>query len=236
MSPDVSDTAVVEALIGHRFGDPALLETALTHPSRTHEVEGGESNERLEFLGDAVLDLVVAQALFDAHPEWTEGELTRARAALVNTRQLAERSRALGFDEHVRLGRTEQRTGGADKDSILGNLFEAIVGAVYLDGGLAPVRTLVQNAFGSELGAETSVPERDPKTAFQEWAHDRFRKTPAYRTLVDTGVADDERRFTIEVSIDAEEWGRGVARTKRQAERLAAEAALERALRESPSA
>jgi ribonuclease-3 len=235
VSADVSDTAVVEAVLGHRFRDASLLETALTHPSRAHEIDGGRSNERLEFLGDAVLDLVVAQALYDAHPEWNEGELTRARAALVNTRDLAARARALGLQDHVRLGRTEQRTGGEEKDSILGNLFEAVVGALYLDGGLSPVRTLVQSAFGAELGAETSVPERDAKTSFQEWAHARYRTTPCYRTLVDSGVADDERRFTVEVSIDDEAWGRGVARTKRIAERLAAKDALARVEREGAS-
>ena len=225
----------LEQLLGHRFSDPDLLETALTHPSRAHEIDGTDHNERLEFLGDAVLDLVVARSLYDAQPGWSEGDLTLARAALVNTRELAARSRALGLQHHVRLGRTELRTGGFDKDSILGNLFEAIVAALYLDGGLVPVTRLVRRSFEDQLASAAATLERDAKTRFQEWAHAHFKQTPTYRALADSGDDADAARFTVEVSVGGEAFGRGVARTKRQAEQQAAQRALVHADREPPS-
>ena len=222
----------LEAALGHTFADPELLALALTHPSRSQEEDGSRGNERLEFLGDAILDLAVAHALFDAHPDWPEGELTRARASLVNTSALAACARSLELGGHARLGRTEQRTGGAEKDSVLANVLEAVVGAVYLDGGVAPVRALVLRLYGEALGATSPPAERDPKTRFQEWAHARFRVTPSYRMLADSGDETDPRRFSAAVSVGDETWGRGMGRTKRAAERAAAREALERAARE----
>jgi ribonuclease-3 len=213
--------------VGHGFRDRGLAATALAHPSYAHELDGSRGNERLEFLGDAALDLVVAQLLYELHPEWSEGELTRARADLVNKDRLAERARALGLDRLVRLGRTEQRTGGRDKDSVLANCFEAVVGAVYVDAGLDAVVSLVRRCLGTVL--IESGAHRDAKTAFQEWSHARFRFTPRYRLLQDSGVDNDERRFTVEVKIRDEAWGTGVGRTKRAAEHAAAAAALVRA-------
>jgi ribonuclease-3 len=220
--PD-SALAALEVALGYRFADAALAATAIAHASFSHESEDRASNERLEFLGDAVLGLVVADELYRAHPDWAEGELTRARAALVNGAALARCARALGLGAHVRLGRTEQRSGGADKDRILANCFEAVVGAVYVDGGMAPAAALARRAIGGE-------PElaRDPKTAFQEWAHARFRTTPTYRMARDSGVEDDDARFTVEVCIGPETWGSGSGRSKRLAERHAAEQALVR--------
>jgi ribonuclease-3 len=214
----------LEASIGHRFADASLLETALVHASRAHEMGAGRGNERLEFLGDAVLDLVAAQLLYEAHPDWAEGELTRARAALVNGSALADCGRKLALGEFVQLGRTEQRSAGEQKDSILANCFEALVGALYLDGGLEPVEALARRLFGAVV--ERAAP-RDPKTEFQEWAHARFRCTPTYRTTADSESENDERRFTVEVCIGEEVWGRGVGRSKRVAEQNAARAALE---------
>jgi len=213
--------AALEVALGYRFADAGLATTAIAHASFSHESETRASNERLEFLGDAVLGLVVADELYRAHPDWAEGELTRARAALVNGTALARCARELGLGAHVRLGRTEQRSGGADKDRILANCFEALVGAVYLDGGIGPAAALARRAIGHE-------PElaRDPKTAFQEWAHARFRATPTYRTARDSGVEDDDARFTVEVQIGRETWGSGTGRSKRVAERHAAEQAL----------
>jgi len=213
--------ARLEVALGYRFRDAALAATALCHASYSHEAEAVASNERIEFLGDAVLGLVAAEELYRAHADWAEGELTRARAALVNGAALARCARELGLGALVRLGRTEQRSGGADKDTILANCFEAVVGAVYLDGGLPPAAALARRAVGAE-------PElaRDPKTAFQEWAHARFRTTPTYRTARDSGVEDDDARFTVEVSIGQETWGSGTGRSKRVAERHAAEEAL----------
>ncbi|MEE9608363.1 MAG: ribonuclease III [Myxococcota bacterium] len=224
---DVDDAPVdrLELALGYRFADRDLLATALSHPSYAHEIHGTRGNERLEFLGDAVLDLAIARLLYSAHPAWTEGELTRARAALVNQGHLAERAREIELGRFVKLGRTEQVSGGAQKDSILANCFEALVGAIYLEGGLDAVMTLAQKLFGLALGAG-AAPAPDAKTELQEWSHARFRSTPTYRMVGDTGTNQDERRFTVEVLIASEPWGRGVGRSKQVAERAAAAAAL----------
>lgn len=215
----------LEDALGHRFRDPALLETALTHPSYSYERDGTRGNERLEFLGDAVLDLVVARLLYAAHPDWTEGDLTRARAALVNTGSLARCARQLGLPESLRLGRTEQKTGGAAKDSILASVFEAVMGAMYLDGAEAAVERLVRQLFAAGLDPARPPLEADPKTRLQEWAHAELRGTPVYRLTTDSGVENDEARFVVEVWIGEECFGSGRGRTKRGAERAAAEAA-----------
>ena len=212
--------------LGHRFKDAALLETALAHSSWAHEAGLGRGNERLEFLGDAVLDLVVAELLYGAHPDWTEGDLTRTRAGLVNRDALASCARELELGRHVRLGRTEQSSGGAQKASILANCFEAILGAIYLDAGLEPVFDLVRRVYGDGISQGA---ERDPKTEFQEWAHARFRITPGYLCASDSGTENDEERFAVEVRIGDETWGEGRGRTKRAAERAAARVALGRA-------
>jgi ribonuclease III len=219
--------AALEAQLGHTFRDPSLLETALQHPSFAHEQDGTRGNERLEFLGDAVIDLAAAQLLFEAHPTWEEGHLSRARAALVNTSALASHARDLDVPAHVRLGRTE-RKGGTEKDSILANVFEAVIGAVYLDAGLEPVVALARVLFAPALAPDSDAFAADPKTRFQEWTHAELRKTPRYVSIEDTGVENDEDRFTVEARIDGEVWGRGCGRTKRAAERAAAETALRR--------
>jgi ribonuclease-3 len=224
---DLRDAAAIERLgacLDYAFLDGARALTALAHASYAQETRGDRGNERLEFLGDAVLDLVVSEALYAAHPDWSEGQLTRARAALVRGEALAARARSIGLPDLVRLGRTELRSGGAEKDSILAGCFEAVVGALYLDGGLAPVRGLVARWLAESSG-DTA---RDAKTAFQEWAHATLRATPSYRTRDDSGIEADESRFTVEVCVDGEVWGSGVGRSKRIAEREAAEAALAR--------
>jgi ribonuclease-3 len=214
--------------VGYRFHDAALLETALTHPSASYERDRSAGNERLEFLGDAVLDLAVARALFDAHPDWREGDLTRARAGVVNTRSLARRARHLGHGELVRLGRTEQKSGGERKERVLANLFEAVIAAIYLDGGMEPVRGLVERVFGGEI-ASAALLERDPKTRFQEWAHAQLRETPRYRLVRDSGVEEAEDRFAVAVDVAGACWGEGSGRSKRVAELAAADVALEKA-------
>ncbi len=227
-----ADVAALEAALDYGFRSPELAELALRHASFSYETVGLPDNERLEVLGDAVLGLVVAERLYRDHPDWREGALTRARAALVNGPNLARCARELGLGSLVRLGRTEQRSGGQDKNRILANCFEAVLGAVYLDGGIEPAVALAQRALGSG-GARGEAP-RDPKTAFQEWAHARFRITPSYRTARDSGIADDDARFTVEVRIGEETWGAGTGRSKRVAERLAAERALERSAESEP--
>ena len=224
MSPE--ERGALEALLGHTFAAPEHLERAVTHASAAEAK--AESNERLEFLGDAVLDLVLSERLFVLHPEWQEGNLTRARAALVNTGALASRARELGLGRFVRLGPTEQRSGGERKDRVLANLFEAVVGALYLDGGLAAVNPFVERTFAAALEADDEMLERDPKTELQEWSHRRFQETPAYRLVLDTGEEDGEDRFTVEVQLQGERWGGGAARSKQRAERRAAREALAR--------
>jgi ribonuclease-3 len=218
--------AELEAALGLRFRDPELLAAALTHASLAHERGGGRGNERLEFLGDAVVDLAAARLLYDAHPEWAEGELTRARASLVNGRSLAACARRLSLGSFVGLGRTELQSGGADKDSILANVFEALLGALYLDAGLEPALEFARRVFGSGL---ESAGARDPKTSFQEWAHEHRHHTPVYETAGDSGRENDEERFRVVVRVGGEVWGSGTGRSKQAAERRAALAALARA-------
>lgn len=215
----------LEDVLEHRFDDPRLLETALVHASLAHERGEGRGNERLEFLGDAVVDLVVAEMLYLAHPDWTEGELTRTRAALVNKEALAECARALALGSFIELGRTERQSGGEEKDTILADCFEAVVGALYLDAGLEPVEGLVARVFGDAVGKGAVL---DPKTAFQQWAHAELQLTPRYQMIGDSEQDDDDDRFTVEVRIGDEVWGRGIGRSKRQAELRAAGEALGR--------
>jgi ribonuclease-3 len=219
----VDPVAELGRALGYEFRDHERVLVALSHASYAYETRGDRGNERLEFLGDAVLDLVVGEALYAAHPDWSEGELTRARASLVRGDALAARARALGLPGLVRLGRTELRSGGAEKESILANVFEAVIGALYLDGGLAPVQAYVAGWFPEDASVSLA---RDAKTAFQEWAHATLRATPSYHMLGDTGVEDDDLRFTVEVRVAGEPWGSGTGRSKRMAERAAAEAAL----------
>ncbi|MEN8158852.1 MAG: ribonuclease III [Myxococcota bacterium] len=226
MSERAPDTELFERL-GHEFRDVGLLATALTHASAAFERDGTRGNERLEFLGDAVLDLVVARLLFTLHPDWREGELTRARSAVVNTGFLARQARGLGLPEYLVLGRTERRSGGADKERVLANLFEAVIGALYLDAGLPPVFALVERCFGEALTGDATL-ERDPKTRFQEWAHAERRETPRYVVLDDSAVEEAEDRFRVAVTLDGEVWAEGSGRSKRAAERAAAVAALAR--------
>ncbi len=230
MSPDDTDRGcegdVAPLDLGHAFSDPTLLETALTHASLAQERDGSRGNERMEFLGDAVLDLVISRALYDVHPGWSEGTLTRARASLVNTGSLARRARAIGLGAHLRLGRSERKGRGGEKPSILANAFEATVAAVYLDGGLAAAETLVRKSFPEAWDPDAPPPQRDPKTRLNEWAVAELGAPLAYEGLVDHGEDAAEARFEVEVRLpDGAHKGRGP--TRRDAERQAAAAALE---------
>ena len=224
-----SERERAEGMLGHRFADASLLELAFTHPSWSYENDGTRGNERLEFLGDAVLDLAVAHLLFTAHPTWAEGDLTRARRALVNNRSLAEYARGLGLGELIRLGRGERSSGGAERERLLGNLFEAVVGALYLDAGLEAVNDFLRGTFGAAVEAGGELPAHDPKTQFQEWSMATRRVFPAYRTVSDSEVENDGERFTVEVRVEEESFGQGRGRTKREAEQQAALSGLRHA-------
>lgn len=217
---------VFQAALGYRFKDRTRLENALQHSSYAHDHEGIESNERLEFLGDSIIGLVVAHALYVARPEWNEGELTRALHSLVEGRSLAKLARSLGIGEILRLGRTERQSGGHEKDSILANAMEAVLGAMYLDGGIVVVREFVERVFAESLSADAPVVERDPKTELQERAMASHGEFPTYRLAADNEVEGDDARFKVEVLLRGQTLGEGIGRTKRGAERRAARRAL----------
>jgi ribonuclease-3 len=219
---------VLASSLGHDFDDTDLLRLALSHASWAREQDGSRGNERLEFLGDAVLDLVVSHALFVAHPGWSEAQLSRTRASLVNGRSLADRARKLGLGDYVLLGGAELQSRGEEKDSILANVLEAVIAAVYLDGGLETARSLIRGVFpeGWDPGAATA--RLDPKSELNEVAHTRSGESPRYRLLADSGDEEAEERFTMEVSLDGRAWGTGTGRTKRAGETNAARVALER--------
>ncbi len=214
----------LEERLRYRFVDSELRTRALTHRSRANEEPGAAENERLEFLGDAVLDLLVSEALMEAHPEAPEGTLSRARATLVNQRALAEHAQRLGLDQEVRLGRSEEGSSGRSKPSILANVFEAVLGAIYLDGGLEPARALVRREFGESLACAAALP-LDPKTRLQELLQARGEATPSYRVL-DMRGPDHAREFAVDVRVSERVLGQGTGRSKREAEQAAAAAAL----------
>jgi len=222
-----------ERALGHRFRDRQLLEIALQHSSYANEAPDRTSNERLEFLGDAVIGLVVAQLLYRAQPDWQEGELTRGLHRLVDKQAFAALARRLDLGSQLRLGRTEQQSAGAEKDSILANAMEAVVGALYLDAGLPAVETLVQAVYGKALSTEAPPTERDVKTRLQEAVMARHGEFPDYELEFDSGIEGDEERFGSRVLVCGEVYGRGVGRTKRAAEFKAARAAWPRIAEES---
>ncbi len=220
-----ADLDAFESALGCSFQDRELLDRALTHASFAQENDGDRGNERLEFLGDAVIGMLTARLLYEDHPDWSEGDLTRARAALVNRGALAECARGIDLGRYLRLGRTEQLSAGEGRDRILADGFEAVLGALYLDSGVDAVEEVVRSLFGESIHRG---PTPDPKTEFQAWAHCQFKRTPSYHTSRDSGTDEDEERFTVEVRVEGEVWGSGVGRTKQLAGRSAAEAALVR--------
>ncbi len=209
--------------LGHRFNDPELLELALTHRSWCAEHSGSSSNERLEFLGDAVLSLVVTRRLYERFGDWTEGDLAKTRASLVNAATLAEVGRSVGLGEQLRLGRGEDASGGRRKPSILADALEAVIGAVYLDGGLGAADDAVGRLLGARLDAAASSPGyADFKTRLQELAARIGLDPPAYGVSA-SGPAHD-RQFRAEVRAGGT-TGVGTGSTKKDAEQRAAEVA-----------
>ena len=227
-SPTRPDLTDFETRLGYRFKDPSLLETALRHASRAHEEPGAASNERMEFLGDAVIGLVVAHSLYEAHPAWEEGDLSRALQQLVDRPAFAALARRLELAPHLQLGRTELQSGGEAKDSILANAMEAVVGAIHLDGGLEAAREFVERVYGEALAEGAPRAQVDIKTRFQEAVMALHGEFPRYELLADSGVEGDETRFTTRAVVKDEYWGSGSGRTKRAAEFAAAQEGLAR--------
>lgn len=219
--------AAIESALGYAFRDRELLLRALTHRSAAHEHRLPEHNEPLEFLGDAVLNFVVAERILRRRPELDEGAMTRLRASLVNTHRLAKEALALDLGRAVRLGRGEERSGGRQKLSILADAVEAILGAVYLDSGIRSARRLVLRLFGDEIDtAREKTPSNwDPKTRLQELLQGRGAELPLYRLVGHTGP-DHSRQFIVEVVIDGNVMGTGRGSAKKRAEQEAATAAL----------
>lgn len=218
---------LLEEKLGYTFRDKNLLLHALTHSSyaNEHRNAGLTSNERLEFLGDSVLGMVVADYLFHAHPNMPEGELTRTRAALVREGSLHEVANALNLGSYLQLGKGEDAGGGRTRPSILADATEAMLAAVYLDGGIEPVRAIIRK-FILDKEQEKAV-DRDYKTALQELVQRTPGQVISYR-LVDELGPDHARVFVMDVSISGSVVGQGRGRTKKEAEQLAARAALEK--------
>ncbi len=220
----------LEARLGYRFKDRGLLEHALTHKSKAHEDPSGgvADNESLEFLGDAVLGLVVADALFRSFPAYNEGQKSKIKANLVSTASLAEMAEQLGLGGHMILGRGEEKTGGRRKQALLADTCEALIAAIYLDGGLDPVRTFLVREFASGI-EDAKQPEyfgRDHKSRLQERLQARGRPLPLYRVSGEVGP-DHRKLFHVEVFVGDELIAQGVGRTKKEAEQEAAKLGLE---------
>jgi ribonuclease-3 len=221
-----------EKALGVRFKDPSLLQTALTHRSFAFERGGVETNERLEFLGDAVLGVVVTDLAYNGFPNLQEGELAKLRAAIVNMGTLAVVARQLGLGEEILLGRGEELSGGRKKASILADALEAVLGAVYLDRGMDRVSRLINRLFWPRMEAYArGEGERDYKTGLQELAAQEVGRIPEYR-VVERGP-DHEKEFTASVHVAGRELGRGVGRSKKEAEQRAAREAFDRLLADS---
>jgi ribonuclease-3 len=214
----------LEAALGHRFVDADLLIEALTHRSFAKDRQLDGHNERLEFLGDAVLGLIAAEWLFRRHRERPEGELSRAKAVLASSGPLAAYAERLQLGDVVRLGANEVKTGARNRPSVLADALEALFGAVHLDGGPAASRVVVERYLA---WAEPRVEwqRRDAKTRLQEWSQARGGELPTY-TIVEASGPDHQRTFVCEVSVLGQVRGRGVASTKKEAHQRAATAAL----------
>jgi ribonuclease III len=251
-----SDDASLEKRLGHRFLRPDLLSRALTHSSAAPERRGGperrgtadaaegsanesrvhQDNERFEFLGDAVLELLASEYLVLTFPDWSEGQLSKSRARLVNARTLESAARRLHLGEHLRIGRGEEKTGGREKQTLLADAFEAVIAAVYLDAGLHSARDVLHRVLFEHAIEERgdSIAESDRKSALQEFLQGRRQLPAEYRVARETGP-DHQKTFEIEVWVEGKCVASGVGSTKKEAEQRAARSALARiALLESP--
>lgn len=213
--------------LGHTFRDPGLLRLALTHPSVAHEHGAPvQTNQRLEFLGDAVLQLVLTRELYEKFPAFDEGPLTKARAKLVNRRTLAERARQLGLGQHLILSRGEELHGGRERPSALADTFEAMLGAVFLDAGFDAARGIVLEQFRSAFGGLSVIPIlENPKGELQELLQSISSEAPQYQVVSATGP-DHDRIFECTVHHGGAELARGTGKSKKSAESEAALAAL----------
>ena len=216
----------LEEKLGYTFQNQKLLENALTHSSCANESRGRlSSNERLEFLGDSILGMVVADHLYRNHPDLPEGELTRTRAALVCEESLVEVAQELGLGEYLRLGKGEESGGGRQRPSIRADAVEAVLAAVYLDGGIGSARKIIQKYILSREVAGLTKPH-DYKTALQELVQRESGQVLRYRLTGEEGP-DHNKRFFVAVELNGNCVGSGTGRSKKEAEQMAAKAAIE---------
>jgi ribonuclease-3 len=234
-TPAASPGDAAAVAIGYRFKHPELLTEALTHPSAIEanprrrgrrRTPRGHGYERLEFLGDRVLGLVVAEMLWRRFEHEPEGALTRRLAALVRRDAVARVAEMLGLDRFLILSRSEAAAGAARNSGILADVCEAVIAAIYVDGGFEAARDFIERCWGPLIG-EMAVPPRDPKTTLQEWAQGRGLGLPIYR-LIETSGPDHGRRFTVGVQIEGSDEASATANSKRAAETAAAAALLQR--------
>jgi ribonuclease-3 len=222
--------SALEVRLGCPLADRAVALAALTHKSYVNEhrdEEGLTDNERLEFLGDAVIDLAVSHRLMERFPTAREGELSKMRAAVVDEQGLSEMARALDLGPLLRLGRGEELTGGRQKASLLADAMEAVIAAVFVGGGLGPVLGIVDRFLGEAFARATAgTLDRDYKTQLQELAQSRLRATPRYRVVAEHGP-DHSKTFEVETDLRGEVVGRGTGRSKKDAEQAAARLALD---------
>lgn len=223
-----SRTESLEKNIGVRFGDKSILETALTHRSYLNEHRDiSENNERLEFLGDAVLELIVSDFLYVTYPDRPEGELTSFRSALVKTDSLALSAKDLEIGKYIRMSKGEEDSGGREKDYLLANTFEAVLGAIYLDQGYGICREFISKTLFPKI--EQIVEYRldiDSKTKMQEMAQSVFKLTPTYEVIKEEGP-DHNKIFTVVVKLDEKIVGQGEGGSKQKAEEQAAREGIE---------
>ena len=220
------DLSILEKRIGYSFHNRTLLIHALTHTSyvNEHKKESYGSNQRLEFLGDAILDFVAAEYLYSKYPDLEEGDLSRMRASMVSEKPLASSARDIGLQEFLRLGKGEEQTGGRNRDSIISDAMEAVLGAVYLDGSFDDVKGVVLRCILLELTGDELFTDR--KTPLQEIFQDR-RKRVVYQVTNESGP-DHDKRFTVAALVDGEIIGTGTAKTKKAAAQIAAEQAMDK--------
>jgi ribonuclease-3 len=226
----VLEIAELESVLGHSFRDPRWLLQSLMHssrlPERTEE-EPTESNEKLEFLGDAVLELVVSEELVREFPDWTEGQLSKSRARLVNATAISLSAQRLGLGKYLRLGRGEEKTGGRNKPALLADAYEALIAAIYLDGGLEAAkdfvkRTLVEGVMAVEA---ERIGHTDHKSELQEFLQSQGISAAGYYVIDESGP-DHQKIFRVEVRIGGRVNAIGTGKTKKEAEQSAAIAAL----------
>ncbi len=221
------NTDELQDCIHHRFDQVKLLEVALTHSSFANEQEGKADNERLEFLGDAVLELCISEEGFKRFPHAPEGQLTHIRSQLVKEKSLAVMARELKLDQYVRLGKGEESQGGRDRDALLADTFEALLGAIFLDGGFEAARKTILTVFETWWPEHAVLPEtKDYKSRLQEVSQERFKERPVY-VLAGTSGPEHEKLFDVDVTLPEGEHFRASGSSVKRAEQKVAQKALE---------